>query len=571
MKTTDSLAIGTQLCGGAYKYKIEEMLGQGSFGITYLASTHIKAETIIKGPLGDIKTVADQEIKVAVKEFFMSDFNTRKVGSTFVEGSNSKITTGYRRKFHNEAILLSKLNHPNIVRVLEVFETNGTTYYSMQYVEGCNLDNYIKRKGKLEEQEALDLIVPIANALGNMHGKQMLHLDLKPKNIMLDQHNTPYLIDFGLSKQFNDKGEAESSTTIGLGTKGYAPIEQANYEPGKGFPSTIDIYALGGTLYKMLTGNTPPDASDVLSSVMRKTDLLHCPSGVSESTWNVVKRAMYPIPENRLQNAETFMEMIGEKTDATDVLDTDEIVDDVTIVDYSHVKIEKQLNPIIQNLINNMIRVKGGLFIMGTTIQYLSKRADNIPAHTVQISSFSIGKFEVTQEEWVTVMNDNPSCFIGAKKPVERVSWDDCQSFIHKLNLMTVMNFRLPTEAEWEFAARGGNFSNNYKYAGNNVLNDVAWCEYNSDSCTHDVGSKKPNELGIYDMNGNVWEWCQDWYNEDYYAKSSVIDPQGPGIGSCRVKRGGSWSSVDKYCLIPNRGHYSPNGRLSDLGFRLAL
>lgn len=186
-------------------------------------------------------------------------------------------------------------------------------------------------------------------------------------------------------------------------------------------------------------------------------------------------------------------------------------------------------NPIIDNLINNMVAIEGGTFWMGNDGEQThqedrpSLQNDASPAHEVTLSDFSIGKYEVTQEEWETVMGSNPSEHKGAKLPVENVSWDDCQVFIKKLNKMTGMNFRLPTEAEWEYAARGGGNSRNYKYSGSNNLQSVAW---NGNDKTQPVGRKKPNELGLYDMSGNIAEWCQDWYG--LYKGGHQNNPTGP-------------------------------------------
>ena len=233
-------------------------------------------------------------------------------------------------------------------------------------------------------------------------------------------------------------------------------------------------------------------------------------------------------------------------------------------------KKENQLSPIIQNLINNMVHVEGGTFTMGATSeQGTDADKDEKPAHQVTLSSFSIGKYEVTQEEWEAVMGNNPSSFKGAKRPVERVSWNDCQEFIRKLNTMTGKRFRLPTEAEWEYAARGGNKSIGYKYAGSDNLDRVAWYDSNSGNSTHDIGQKSPNELGLYDMSGNVWEWCQDWY--DGYSSNSQTNPSGPSSGSNRVFRGGSWYPDAWYCRVSYRRGHSPGSTIDNLGLRLAL
>ena len=226
---------------------------------------------------------------------------------------------------------------------------------------------------------------------------------------------------------------------------------------------------------------------------------------------------------------------------------------------------------ILANLVANMVYVQGGTFTMGASSEQGSDAYDDEkPAHQVTLSSFSIGKYEVTQEEWEAVMGSNPSNFKGAKRPVECVSWDDCQAFIRKLNQLTGRNFRLPTEAEWEYAARGGRNSRGYKYAGTtSYLDGNAWYGDNSGNTTHPVGQKNANELGLYDMSGNVWEWCADWYGG--YSSSSQTNPQGPSSGSIRVFRGGSWFDDARFCRVSHRIYCDPGSRSFSLGLRLAL
>lgn len=225
---------------------------------------------------------------------------------------------------------------------------------------------------------------------------------------------------------------------------------------------------------------------------------------------------------------------------------------------------------ILERLISNMVHVEGDTFMMGAAAEQGDKAYDDEkPAHEVTLSSFSIGRYEVTQEEWQEVMGDNPSKFKGDRRPVDGVSWFGCLEFIKKLNAMTGMTFRLPTEAEWEYAARGGNKSRGYKYSGSNDLDEVAWHFDNSGWQTQDVGTKSPNELGLYDMNGNVFEWCQDWY--DNYDASAVANPTGPSSGYRRVFRGGSWMTKAGDYRASFRFSYIPILRTDFLGFRLAL
>ena len=220
-----------------------------------------------------------------------------------------------------------------------------------------------------------------------------------------------------------------------------------------------------------------------------------------------------------------------------------------------------------------MIKVEGGTFRMGSNDS--EAYSDEKPVHSVTLSDYYIGETEVTQELWEAVMGSNPSRFKGSKKPVEMVSWNDCQKFIKKLNELTGKNFRLPTEAEWEYAARGGNKSKGYKYSGSNNIDDVAWYDENAcdvgdsspDYGTHPVGAKTPNELGLYDMTGNVWEWCSDWYGG--YSSSSQTNPTGPTSGSYRVERGGSWILDARNCRVAIRGRNTPDDRYYSLGLRL--
>ena len=212
-----------------------------------------------------------------------------------------------------------------------------------------------------------------------------------------------------------------------------------------------------------------------------------------------------------------------------------------------------------------MVGVQGGTFQMGSN----DGASDEKPVHSVTLSSYYIGQTEVTQALWKAVMGSNPSHFKGDNLPVEKVSWNDCQTFINKLNSLTGQRFRLPTEAEWEFAAKGGRQSRGFEYSGNTNIDYVAWYGINSASKTHPVATKSPNELGIYDMTGNVWEWCQDWYGN--YIISSQTNPTGPASGAGHVRRGGGWVDAVTDCRSAFRCGDSSDYRYHSLGLRLAL
>ncbi len=233
-----------------------------------------------------------------------------------------------------------------------------------------------------------------------------------------------------------------------------------------------------------------------------------------------------------------------------------------------------------------MVLIKGSTFQMGSP-KNEPDRFNDEEQHAVTLSDFEIGKYLVTQKLWINIMGSNPSNFKGDDLPVEQVSWDDCQEFLKKLNQKTGKKYRLPTEAEWEFAARGGTFSKNFRYAGSNNLNEVGWYWENSgdkilsgeweleivtqNNCrTHPVGRKKANELGLFDMSGNVYEWCADWY--DNYPSNTQTNPAGPASGLYRVLRGGSWNGDAQNCHLPQlcRNRSTPEVQFTGVGFRLA-
>ena len=551
----NALPAGTLLRGKRYDYVIQKTLGQGSFGITYLASVRMA------GDLGSINV----DIKVAIKEFFMKSYNGRENTSVISSGSDGTFDAS-KRRFIREARNLGKLQHPHIIKVVECFETNNTVYYSMEYLSNGSLDDFIRTKGHLAENEAISLARQIANALAYMHAQGMLHLDLKPGNIMMRSSSEIALIDFGLAKLFDAEGNLETLSTIGVGrgTPGYAPLEQANYQEGMGFPATMDIYALGATMYKMLTGQRPPEASEILND-----GLPDKPSSVSSEAWAAVEIAMEPMRKKRPQTVSDWLTLLPNTNVSADD-------GEATIIDFTTTKPNATANDnilkfTVKGISFNMIKVEGGTFMMGATEEQKGDAWDDeMPVHQVTLTSYYIGQTEVTQALWKAVMGKNPVEYdFGDNRPVTNVSWDDCQDFVIKMNQLTGKRFRLPTEAEWEYACRGGKKSRGYKYSGSNTIDDVAWYYDNSSSKTHPVATKSPNELGIYDMSGNVWEWCQDWYGR--YSSNAQTNPTGASSGSSRVNRGGSWNRNAKYCRSSNRGSYAPDDHYGSLGLRLTL
>lgn len=588
------------------------------------------------------------ETRVAIKEFFVKDYCNRDEATskiTLATQSKRELVGKLRQKFIEEARALFKMKHDNIVRVNTFFEENGTAYYVMEYVDGLSLNDILKKRGSLSESEMLGYIRQVASALKYVHQQNRLHLDVKPGNILVDNTGKAVLIDFGASKHY-DEGTGENTTTMqGLNTPGYAPYEQT-VEGITEFTPASDIYALGATMYKLLTGVTPPNSGLLF---LKKKTLAPLPEAISSITRNAITAAMQLHEEDRPQNIDEFLHLLDGKDivnldddkteydDKTKYGDEDdtvkvEVVGSGTESALSIQEIAKQrylaekkakeeaaheaaiqaeilrlkeeenrrqaeakakaeaerkareeaerrrieAEERRQGIFNvngvkfKMITVEGGTFEMKETVSSgsLGLSSKEIVQRTT-LSDYCIGETQVTQALWQAVMGNNPSRFKGDNRPVECVSWNDCQEFISKLNSITGARFRLPTEAEWEFAARGGKHSRGYEYSGSNNLDVVAWYFANSGNETHDVATKQPNDLGIYDMSGNVWEWCQDWYGD--YSSQSQTNPTGPNSGSFRVRRGGSWNDLVRRWRVSDRDYYTPDYGLNNLGLRLVL
>ena len=627
------LRTGTILHG---TYRIESYLSSGGFGNTYVA------------------TNVEFDERVALKEFFMKGVTQRDSDSLTVSVSNRDNTEQFveqREKFKKEARRLRKLHNNHLVRVHDLFEENGTAYYVMDYVDGESLSALLKRTGQpLTEAEVWKILPQVLDALRTVHGQGIWHLDLKPGNIMLDKEGTVKVIDFGASKQFNaQKGGATTSTAVSY-TRGFAPKEQEAQHYDKFGPWT-DLYALGATLYNLITNRKPPMYLDIEEN---GSAAFSFPSGVSSNMRDLIEWLMQPNRMKRPQSVEEVircMEQPGQRQTGAKPESEDETVynyntkteqatstktesDDKTqytdnrqdnkntarakkdtatdkssepkrnskkwwvigigaavlcgvialvavnsgneqqAQESASEQSEVQSEPVAvegsktftaNGVDFTMVLVNGGTFQMGST----TGDSDEKPVHSVTLSSYYIGQTEVTQALWKAVMGSNPCKYdIGDNRPVQNVSWNDCQTFIQKLNQLTGERFRLPTEAEWEYAAKGGNRSKGYTYSGSNSIDNVAWYTDNSSRESHPVATKAPNELGIYDMTGNVWEWCQDW--EGDYSSSAQSNPSGPSSGFFRVLRGGCWDNNATDCRTANRYRGTPTSAGILLGLRLA-
>ena len=535
----DALRANSTLQGG--KYRIIKKLGQGGFGITYLAEN-----TLLEG-------------KVAIKEFFFKEYCERDDATchvTIPTTGNREIVERFKQKFIKEAKTIFRLNHPNIVRILDVFEENGTAYYVMEYIEGESLGDMVKRRGAIPEAEALGYVKDAASALEYIHSKNINHLDIKPGNLMKRKEDGRIIvIDFGVAKQY--AAVISEGCTPACISYGYSPAVLYRKNGEQSFSPQSDVYALAATLFKLLTGNTPPEAIEVLCEGLPVAELQE--KHISRPVISAIAMAM----KGRHERTQTIAEFVSNLENRANkskkpvfksgwlwaVVIAVAIVAIWLMVPFNKgASSDNSFNdsdytPKIKTFYANgvpfdMVEVRGGTFRMGATSEQGSDALDNEkPVHSVTLSGYYIGKTEVTQALWEAVMGNNPSRFKGDNLPVDWVSWNDCQEFIRKLNALTGQHFRLPTEAEWEFACRGGNNSRGYKYSGSNNLGSVAWYDDNSGVKTHPVATKSPNELGIYDMSGNVWEWCADWYGD--YSSGAQTNPKGPYGGSYRVYRGG--------------------------------
>lgn len=567
----DALRADSTLQGG--KYRIIKKLGQGGFGITYLAEN-----TLLDG-------------KVAIKEFFFKEYCERDDSTSYVTvptSSNRETVLRFKQKFIKEARTIFSLNHPNIVRIHDVFEENDTAYYVMDYIEGESLGDMVKRRGAISEAEALGYVKDAASALEYIHSKNINHLDIKPGNLMKRKEDGRIIvIDFGVTKQYATV-ISEGSTPVCI-SHDYSPVELYRKNGEQSFSPQSDVYALAATLFKLLTGNTPPEAIEVLSEGLPVAELQE--KHISRPVISAIAMAM----KGRHERTQTIAEFVSNLENRANKSKKPvfksgwlwAVVVAVTIVaiwlmvpfnkgaSSDNSSNDSIYTPKIKTFYANgvpfeMVEVRGGTFRMGATSEQGCDAYDwEKPVHSVTLSGYYIGKTEVTQALWKAVMGSNPSYFKGDDLPVECVSWDDCQEFIRKLNSLTGQHFRLPTEAEWEFACRGGNNSLGYKYSGSDNIDNVAWYDGNSGDKTHPVATKSANELGIYDMSGNVWEWCCDWYGD--YTSGALTNPKGPESGSLRVYRGGSWSSYARNCRSSFRHFNFPSHRYSYLGLRLAL
>jgi len=598
-----------------HRYEVRQKLGQGGFGAVYRVL--------------DRKMGIDKALKI-IPEAVLNDMEAMA-------------------DLRREARVMIGLNHPGIVRLYDLHDSGEIQFLDMEYIEGETL-SALKLKNperRLAESEVLEIGLKIAEVLEYAHNKGVIHRDLKPQNIMLTAEGEVKVMDFGIAETVR-ASMSRVVNTLSSGTLVYMSPEQIR---GREVGKETDIYSFGALVYELLAGHPPFYRGDITYQVLNEVPREI--GGVSEGMNALLRRCLEKEYEQRYRkfkeirddivriqtgvsiksesraekqiekkiSKEVPPEMYGSEATSKHPAKTDRkkrsgkpimiilsiilAIIIIWLIDSYKKDIPEsyQSTPAKSDTHTEMVFIEGGTFQMGDV--WGDGEGDEKPVHTVTVSDFWLGKYEVTVAEFEKFISttgyqtdaekgDGSYCWTGREwekkvgvnwrcdaqgnvrksselnHPVIHVSWNDAVAYCDWLSKKTGQNYRLPTEAEWEYAARGGNKSRGYQYSGSNNLDEVGWYDHNSGIRTHPVGQKRPNELGLYDMSGNVWEWCEDWYSSEYYQKSPQIDPQGPSSGTHRVLRGGSWLITPIYVRCSNRNHYVPAGRDPNSGFRLA-
>ncbi|MGK7921338.1 MAG: SUMF1/EgtB/PvdO family nonheme iron enzyme [Trichodesmium sp.] len=574
---------GKQLQDG--KYIIQDLLGIGGFGTTYRALEQNSNQLVA------IKTL---NYRVQRKPNF------------------DKL----QENFLNEALCLAKCHHPNVVEVHRLFQENKLWCMVMEYIDGDDLGIYREEQGgTISESEAIHIIKQVGKSLIFVHNQGFLHRDVKPQNIILRRNTLEaVLIDFGLAREF-DSGSVQSHTAES--TLYFAPIEQYERRAKRG--AFTDIYALAATLYVLLTGEMPTPAKIRQEGKIPLITPKEYNSQISDSVNNAIIKGMKLEPEERPQFVGEWLTLLSQPPElfTTNIPSTlpptmpiiTEIPTELVNVDGSvkpelatfkfevltittnskseiseTMKEQREAQQFIENLGNNisleMVSIPGNTFLMGSPETVTEKWETETPQHPVTIAPLFISKYPITQAQWQVIMGKNPAYFRGENRPVEMVSWYSAIEFCRCLSAQTGKVYRLLSEAEWEYACRGG--TNTLFHFGNILTPDIA--NYNSEEAfacplqknyyeqTTDVGSFPPNNFGLYDFHGNVWEWCADPWHDNY--RDAPVDGsvwEKNGNYAYRVLRGGSWLNYSRGCRSGNRNYNNPRARLKSVGFRVAV
>jgi formylglycine-generating enzyme required for sulfatase activity len=504
------------------RYRPIKFLGEGGFGRTFQAIDEKRLNT-----------------PCVIKQFL-----PQQAGSAAL----AKAT----ELFQQEAKRLQELGkHPQIPDLEAFFPQDGRLYLVQDFIDGQNLLEEFKNQGKLKEPQIRIILTELLPVLQFIHDNQVIHRDLKPENIIRSKNGQLFLIDFGVSKETS--GSILTRVGTVTGTPGYAPPEQFR---GMVYHSS-DLYSLAVTCVRLLTGHfQEADGADKLFDTRKMQWQWQKYVSLSQELTTVLETMLQDIPTRRYDSAaEVLAALANQKTI---------VIPTPTNPPKPPANINVNINPqssFTEDLGNGvkleMIAIPGGTFWMGSPANEAERGDNESPQHQVTVPSFFMGKYPLTQAQYQAIMGHNPSYFIGNNRPVETVSWDHAVTFCRKLSQRTGKNYRLPSEAEWEYACRAGtktpfSFGDNIttdlvNYNGNYPYKSAPKGKYREQ--TTDVGNFPPNAFGLYDMHGNVWEWCEDDWHENYINApingSAWKNRSGSNI---KLLRGGSWYYFARYC-----------------------
>ncbi|MFP4220358.1 MAG: SUMF1/EgtB/PvdO family nonheme iron enzyme [Phormidium sp.] len=579
---------GTKIFGD--RYTVAKRLKTGGFGITYLVNGPRGRQWVLKTLKDEVMTEAEY---IPYRDKFLRDFD-------------------------RETAKIAICRHRHIVQVENHFIHEGLPCMVMEYIQGQDLAERVMRGGALPEVVALRYIREVGEALMVMHEKGLLHRDIKPQNIMVRlPADEAVLIDFGIAREFIPN--LTQTHTIAL-TPCFAPIEQYDEQEHRG--EFTDVYALAATLYYLLTGKLPP-----IATMRVRRDRLAIPKYWSPELGNAIQQGMAIEPDDRTQTVADWLALLPNSGGGLPsfTFETVRVNRQGQIIEKIPGQARYYPQDLGQGVQLDMVQLPGGRFLMGTEEAEI-ERLDKIgpedlsmflakltlhsesPQHSVQVSPFLMGKTPVTQDQWRVVvtqvgkivrdLNPDPSEFKGGNRPVEKVSWYDAVEWCARLSKLTGQEYRLPSEAEWEYACRGGTTTpfafgetitpDLANYYGNYSFGNAAKGQYRQE--TTPVASFPPNGFGLYDCHGNVLEWCFDPFHKNYQGApgdgrvwdENVNDNryQKPlanlkvllkESGKTYVLRGGSWFSHPMYCRCALRSHYSRDNLYYYFGFRVCL
>ena len=505
------------------RYRPIKFLGEGGFGRTFQAIDEKRLNT-----------------PCVIKQFL-----PQQTGSAAL----AKAT----ELFQQEAKRLQELGkHPQIPDLEAFFPQDGRLYLVQDFIDGQNLLEEFENQGRLKEPQIRIILTELLPVLQFIHDNQVIHRDIKPENIIRSKNGQLFLIDFGVSKETS--GSILTRVGTVTGTPGYAPPEQFR---GMVYHSS-DLYSLAVTCVRLLTGHfQKADGADELFDTRKMQWQWQKYVSLSQELTTVLETMLQDIPTRRYDSAaEVLAALANPQSSFTEDLG-------------NGVKLE-------------MIAIPGGTFWMGSPANEAERGDNESPQHQVTVPSFFMGKYPLTQAQYQAIMGKNPAYFKGNNRPVENVSWDDAVLFCQKLSQRTGKNYRLPSEAEWEYACRAGtktpfSFGDNIttdlvNYNGTYPYKSAPKGKYREQ--TTDVGTFPPtfppNPFGLYDMHGNVWEWCEDDWHENYIDAPTDGSAWNSQSGSnTKLLRGGSWSGLARYCRSADRNRYSRDNRNFNDGFRV--